>query len=210
MLKAYKSVYFALFVLVCSSFASEAESILAKSGERLKSAKIWSMDFRVESRVSDGSVQAAYKGDFLLGSGDRFRLRLPGQHYYSDGISLWQYNELQKQVMIKNSVETDGGMHPSEVMFRYLKCKPLSLSKGVFQGVPVHIIQLDPKGQVKAFTAMEVWLKESDQTPVKIVTTDKTGSTTLYEITNLRKDPNLGDSAFRFVATKDVEEIDMR
>lgn len=201
---------FLLLALFISIHAGEGEDLLAKSTERFQSAKIWAMEFRVENRLADGSVQTVYKGELAIGSGDRFLLKLPGQKYVSDGITLWQVNDAQKQVVVKNTTDLDGGMHPSEVIFRYQKCKPVRVGKASFQGVPVHTVALDPTGQVKGFKSMSVWLKESDQTPVRIETLDNTGSTSIYEITKLRKNPDLGKDPFRYTPSADVEEIDMR
>jgi outer membrane lipoprotein-sorting protein len=63
---------------------------------------------------------------------------------------------------------------------------------------------------VKSIVSMEVWLKDSDQTPVKVVTVDKTGSSMIYQVSNLRKNPSLGDKDFHFSAPAGAEEIDMR
>ncbi|HSQ42841.1 MAG TPA: outer membrane lipoprotein carrier protein LolA [Fibrobacteraceae bacterium] len=160
--------------------------------------------------LPDGAIQSSYQGSLSLGNGDRFHLRLPGQEICSDGATLWQYSVTQHQVLIKNSADMEGGLHPSEMLFRYLRCKPMNIRQDKFQGVPVHILELDASQQIKSLTSMEVWLKDSDQTPVKLITVDKTGSSVIYSISNLRKNSTLNDQTFQFQAPAGVEEIDMR
>ena len=197
-------------LLTISAWCGEAEDFLAKSEERFKGAKEWSLDFQVELRMDKATETSGYKGSLLIGANDRFRLDVPGQTIASDGMTLWQFSKAQKQVMVKNVADMEGGMHPSEVLFRYLRCKPLAIEAKQLQGVQVHVIKLDPTGQVKGFRSMEVWLKDSDQTPAKLVTVDLGGTTATYLITNLRKNPSVQESDFRFVAPAGVEEIDMR
>ena len=84
------------------------------------------------------------------------------------------------------------------------------MTKQTEQGVPVYVMKLDPQAQVKNFVSMEVWLKVSDQSPVRLITTDRTGSTATYLITNMQANPPLTDADFKFVTPKGAEEIDMR
>ena len=191
-------------------WAAPADDLLRKSGEKFHSAKYWSLHFSVEASLAKEKKSAQYAGDLLLGPEDRFHLTIPGQEYVSDGATLWQFNQAQKQVMVKNVADLQGALHPSEALFRYLKCKPISVKTGTDNNEPLQIIQLDPKGQVKGFTAMEVWLKKSDLTPVRLITTDNTGTISIYRITNLLANPPLQDKDFRFQAPEGVEEIDMR
>lgn len=192
------------------SFSADPVQILQKSGDRFRGAEYWSFDFQMLSFLPGHGDTLRFQGGLHLGKGDRFHLRIPGQEFVSDGVSLWQYSQAQKQVMVKNVVDLQGGMHPSEALFRYLKCKPVSMRDTVYEGVPVHVMRLDPVGQVKQFTAMSVWLKVSDQTPMRLETMDKTGGMVIYRISNLRRNPPLGDADFRFSAPAGVEEIDMR
>jgi len=195
-------------ILALQLWAGPADDILRKSGEKIHHAKYWSLHFTMEASLAGKSN--SYTGDLLLGPNDRFHLTIPGQEYVSDGATLWQYNRAQKQVMVKNVADLQGAMHPSEALFRYLKCKPISLKQGTDGKETLHIIKLDPQGQVKGFTSMEVWLKASDLTPLRLITVDRTGTTALYRISELRENPPLQEKDFQFKATPDVEEIDMR
>lgn len=204
--------YLVLFGLILPTilFAVEPAQVLQKSGDRFRGAEFWSFDFQMLSFLPGQGDTVKFKGELKLGKGDRFRVNIPGQEFVSDGINLWQYSKTQKQVMIKSVMEMKGGLHPSEALFRYLKCKPLTMHDSVYEGVPVHVMKLDPQGQVKQFTGMTVWLKHSDQTPMRLETIDKGGGMMVYKISNLRRNPPLKDADFRFVTPPGVEEMDMR
>jgi len=207
-----KVIFFALSISVLSLVhaAESPDSVLALSASTLKSAAVWSLDFQVDVRDAAGKLQSSSKGSLLLGSGDRFRLRIPGQEYTSDGISLWQYTQAQKQVLIKSLADLEGAMHPSEALFRYLRCKPVALSKAQMQGKTYHLLKLDPAGQMKGYTALDVWLTEDKAMPVQLAMKDGAGSVISYRISNLLKNPQVTDSDFKFKSKGDIEEIDMR
>lgn len=192
------------------TWAGEADNVLHQSGERFKSAKYWTLNFNMSVGSASTGTKSGYKGELLLGPNDKFRLKVPGQQYTSDGLTLWQYVVAQKQVMVKNVADLQGALHPSEALFRYLKCKPISMTKQTQQGIAIYVMKLDPTGQVKGFTGMEVWLKVSDQTPIRLTTTDRTGTTATYDISDLTPNPPLKDADFKFVTPEGVEEIDMR
>jgi len=206
-----RSLHLILSLIFASTlFAGEADELLKKSAETFRQAQGWSFTFVLESGVQGEAPRGTAKGSLLIGSGDRFRLEMPGQQVISDGVTLWQYNPTRAQVLIRNVADQKDNMHPSEALFRYLKCKPLSVAKVQMNGESVHHMKLDPKGQIKGYTQMEVWLRSTDYTPVQIVAIDKSGTKNLYRISQLKKNPQLAKDAFRFVVPADVDEVDMR
>lgn len=197
-------------ILSSAVFAGEADDLLKKSAETFRQAQGWSFLFELESGLQGEAPRGTAKGTLIIGSGDRFRLEMPGQQVISDGVTLWQYNPTRAQVLIRNVADQKDNMHPSEALFRYLKCKPISVVKVQMNGESVHHMKLDPKGQIKGYTQMEVWLRSSDLTPIQIVAIDKSGTKNLYRISQLKKNPPLSKDSFRFIAPADVDEVDMR
>lgn len=191
-------------------WAGPAEEALNKSAAYFNSAKILSLDFQVKVKYQVSGEESRQNGSLLVGQGDKFRLVLPGQKVQSDGVTLWQFNESQKQVLIKSLLDLESAFHPSEVLFKYLKCKPISIEKKDIDGQATYRLLLDPTNYIRSFTAMEVWLKTTDHSPVRLKTVDVSGNISWYEITNLRRDPPVKESDFVFVLPAGVEEIDMR
>ncbi len=205
--------------LVCSVFlfcllpavssAQSADELMAKSKAWFKSSKAWSLKFRLVHEYAGSKDKVSQSGSLLVGEDNRFRLQVPGIAFYSDGASLWQWNQEQKQVLIKSLADLSGAFHPSELLFKYLNCKAVSATKSIWNGKPVWILKLDPLPYANQFSAMEVYLG-SDYAPLRLITVDSTGSTSWYDILDLKKESNPGDAEFKFKSSPDIDEIDMR
>jgi outer membrane lipoprotein carrier protein len=208
--KFLKTLILLTLTAFTSVFSSEATQVLSKSAEYFNKAKNVSLDFTVKVHYEVTDETKNYTGDILIGQKDHFRLRIPGMLMMSDGVNLWQHNIDQKQVLVKSLLDMENSFHPSEMLFRYLRCQPLDIQKKTHNGKAVYLLKLDPKNQIKSMTAMEVWLLASDYSPVRLKTTDVSGNTSWYEISNMARDIKVSDSDYEFKTPAGVEEIDMR
>ena len=150
------------------------------------------------------------QGKLMVAEGDKFKLELAGIKFYSDGESMWQHNVEQKQVLIKAVEDLSSSLHPSELLFKYLNCKALSVGEGAFGGQKLWVLKLDPSKYKGQFTQMEVWLSQKDFSPVRLFTVDPSGNSSWYNIVNLKVMKNVSVEDFRYKALPGVDEIDMR
>lgn len=187
-----------------------AAAVLKKSAEHVQGALGWQLRFRVEYYAGGQEKTGGYHGDLLLGQGDQFRLTIPGQTYLSDGVTLWQYSQTQSQVLIKNVADMQGSMHPSEALFRYLRCQPLTVHQQTVQGIQVYELTLDPSQQMEGYQSLVVWLNAQTYEPYRLEMVDGTGTKVIYYILNLQKNPEFSQQTFHFESSSDIDEIDMR
>ena len=207
-----RNIFVSLLVLSASSFAiskQDGVKLLAKSAQVLQKSRHSSLEFQVQVVDALKNQQNPQKGSLLLGPNNQFVLEMPGQKYYSDGITLWQYSEVQQQVLIKNIVDLDGAFHPSEVLFKYLQCPVLAAQRTQLQQEPVVQLSLDPRQQLKGFQKLTVWLNNS-HLPVQILLHDTSDNIITYKISNVRTNVAVTAHTFKFPASDDVDEIDMR
>ncbi|MDR2580102.1 MAG: outer-membrane lipoprotein carrier protein LolA [Fibromonadaceae bacterium] len=161
------------------------------------------------SRSSGTGGETQRRGTLITGGKDRFTLTMPDMQIYSDGTNLWQYNPLQKQVLIKLLSDLENKLYPSEVLFRYLGTTAISVKPELWKGSMVHALTLDPSKYKDQFKAMEVWLSPKDCSPLRLYTIDNIGNDTWYSIENLSKG-SFPESTFKFKAPAGTDEIDMR
>lgn len=203
------------FLPVCllffgNCFAAPADSVLALSKKWFDSGKAWSFDFRVRVDYA-GSPETGFQGGNLLVTGkDMFRLRIPGLAIYCDGENFWQWNKETNQVLLKLLEDMESNMHPSELLFKYLSCKPLGMKREKIDGKFANVVKLDASRYGKDFAEMEVWLSEKDASPLRLVTVDPLRNVSTYDISNLKRVESVGKSDFTLVPGKGVDVIDMR
>lgn len=199
-----------LLLLAHGVFAVSADQVMKKSQDWFKSGKAWSLNFKLQLFYADSPDIVSQQGSLVVAEGDRFKLDLAGIKFYSDGESLWQHNVEQKQVLIKAVEDLSSALHPSELLFKYLNCKALSVGEGQFAGQKLWVLKLDPSKYAGQFTQMEVWLSQKDYSPVRLFTVDPSGNSSWYNIVNLKVVKSVSVDDFRYKAIPGVDEIDMR
>lgn len=199
-----------LFVGVMPLYASSADDVLQKSKSWFKKGSSWALDFQVKIFPAGSPDVSEQKGSLLVGEKNRFRLSVPGITFFSDGVSLWQWNIEQKQVLIKAIEDLSSTLHPSELLFKYLNCQAISVREDQWNKKKVFVLTLDPAKYGDQFKAMEVWLSAKDYSPVRLFTVDHIDNASQYEISNLKivKKTTLAD--FTFKSSKEIDEVDMR
>lgn len=198
------------FLAAQHAFSMTADEALNKSKAWFKSGKAWSLDFRVQVFYADSPDINTGSGTLLVADGDRFKLDMMGIRFYSDGKSLWQWNVDQNQVLIKAVEDLSSALHPSELLFKYLNCKAISLSEGEFNKQKLWVLKLDPSKYKGQFTQMEVWLSKKDFSPVRLLTVDPEKNVSWYNIINLKVMQKVSNDDFKYKSQKNVDEIDMR
>jgi len=196
-------------LLITPVFAAEADSLLKCSADYFgKSAEI-KFNFKMLTRVASTGEEIQKSGTLLTANKNRFALTMSDLQVISDGVNLWQYNPLQRQVLIKLVSDLENKLQPSEILFRYLNTKAISARKEVWKNKSVNAVSLNPDKYKDQFKAMEVWLSPADCSPVRLHTIDNFSNDTWYSIENLSKG-KFADKEFKFNLPSGVDEIDMR
>ena len=198
-----------LFLLALPALAAQADSLLQCSANYFGKNAEFKFNFQMLTRVASTGEEIQKSGTLITSGQNKFALTTPDLQVMSDGVNLWQYNPLQKQVLIKLISDLENKLQPSEILFRYLNTKALSVKNELWKGKTVHALSLNPSKYKDQFKAMEVWLLPTDCSPVRLHTIDNFGNDTWYSIENLNKG-KFSDKEFKFNAPAGVDEIDMR
>jgi outer membrane lipoprotein carrier protein len=202
-------IFALLFLFLAPVFAAQADSLLKCSANYFgKNAEI-KFSFQMLSRATGTGEEIKKNGTLLAADKNRFALTMSDLQIFSDGVNLWQYNPLQKQVLIKLVSDMENKLQPSEILFRYLNTKAISTKTELWKGKSVHALNLNPDKYKDQFGAMEVWLLPTDCSPVRLHTVDNFGNDTWYSIENLSKG-KFSEKEFKFNAPPGTDEIDMR
>jgi outer membrane lipoprotein carrier protein len=190
-------------------FATQADSLLKCSADYFgKDAEV-KFSFQALTRIAGTGEEIQKAGTLLTASNNRFALTMSDMQILSDGVNLWQYNPMQKQVLIKLISDLENKLQPSEILFRYLHTKAISAKKELWKGKSVNVVSLNPDKYKDQFKAMEVWLSQNDCSPVRLFTKDNFGNDIWYSIENLSKG-KFSEKEFKFKAPSGTDEIDMR
>jgi len=198
-----------LLLALTPVLAAQADSLLQCSANYFGKNAEFKFNFQMLTRIASTGEEIQKSGTLLTGNNNRFTLAMPDMQILSDGVNLWQYNPLQKQVLIKLISDLENKLQPSEILFRYLNTKAISAKNELWKGKSVHALSLNPDKYKDQFKSMEVWLSQSDCSPVRLHTIDNFGNDTWYSIENLSKG-KFSEKEFKFNAPPGTDEIDMR
>ncbi|MCL2283321.1 MAG: outer membrane lipoprotein carrier protein LolA [Fibromonadales bacterium] len=198
-----------LLLALTPALATQADSLLKCSANYFGKDSEFRFNFQMLTRISSTGEEMQKSGTLITSAKNRFALTMPDMQIMSDGINLWQYNPLQKQVLIKLISDLENKLQPTEILFRYLNTKAVSAKKEVWKNKSVHSLSLNPDKYKDQFKSMEVWLNQADCSPVRLHTIDNFGNDTWYSIENLSKG-KFSEKEFKFNAPPGTDEIDMR
>jgi outer membrane lipoprotein-sorting protein len=205
-----RAIILLTLILFLNGFSDDAKEILAKSSSYINSLQNFSLDFKVKTVYDVTDEERFYEGTLTVGQKDRFALRHSEIEFISDGVTIWEHRTKHKQVLVKSLIDLESGFHPSEILFKYLRCTPTQMTSKKEGGSSYYVLTLDPTNQITYLKSMEVWLKSDNYTPYRLKTIDVSDNTSWYTILSFNPNPKLNDQSFVFTPDTNIEIIDMR
>ncbi len=201
--------FFALALAAGVLFAGQASAQNADAVARRLQAKYANIN-----TLSADFTQTA-GGQTLRGQisvrGEAFRLQLPGQTLVTDGSTLWSYSESEEQVVIQDYDPSDVGFQIGQLFTDYLTVfRATGASRAKIGGVDHDVLALKPREAGSSVRDVTVYARSSDGVPARIRVHDVNGATLAFDLRNVRLNPSLPASTFRFAAPRGTETVDLR
>lgn len=207
MKKAVVALYIILSILQTSLYAQENAVITAlKKKYNEKTSLELTFDLDIFWKVREKHEKKS--GSLHLMPGDKFRLTIGSTEWISDGHNYWQYNEKTSQVIIKNLLDVDLSMHPSQVIKTYLGYSYKVKSDDAKQTV-LTWSTTDPD-QKKTYKEITLWVNKKKNTIDKIRAVDKNGNESTYTFKKTKTGVQFPPTLFEFEVPKGVDILDTR
>lgn len=215
-----KNIFLVLLSLVLFSANAQqkagadknAEKLLNTISKRYKNFKSMKADFvySVESKASN--VQEKQKGTLLV-KGNKFKLDIAGQIIICDNQTLWTYSKEVNEVQISHYNPKENAIRLDDIFTMYGKgflYKIVEEKKEA--GKDIAVVELTPKDKKKNYFKIKLTIDKTNQTIIKSVVYDKSGTIHTYTITNQVPNLKVEDKTFTFDPAKypKVEIIDLR
>ncbi|MGL1936479.1 MAG: outer membrane lipoprotein carrier protein LolA [Fibrobacterales bacterium] len=205
-----------IFLLSCTVISVTAKApitaqqALDKSSTFFNTLTTFSLSFKVKTLYDITEEEKEYTGTLMVGPKDKFVLDHSELKMVSDGVTLWEHRKAHKQVLIKSLIDMESGFHTSEIIFKYLKCTPLTIAHKKEKNTPYLVLTLDPSKQITYLKGMKVWLDPTDFSPKRLKTIDVSDNVSWYTIDNFKSNPPVNDKTFTYTPALTLETIDMR
>ncbi len=169
------------------------------------------------SDVKNGSLMLK-AGKYKISIENKVKTAITKEEYYNDGATTWVYSEKDKEVNIdcydpkknknENSISPNDLFTIHEKGFKYKFIKEETQS-----GKVVQLIDLYPeKADKKNYSIVKVTIDKLKKQIIKVVFTNKDGSSTVYTVKTFTPNGIIADTAFQFntKANPGVAVVDLR
>jgi len=202
-----------IFLSVLTLPAQDAQKIIRGVQKKYENIKNLTAAFEQKEIFKlTGSVNQI-TGTLYIKNGEQYRFESEDQVIASDGKTLWTYNRLSGQLLIDRLSKNSGASLPRDIIYKYPKESLLSLisTEKPAAGPQIHIIKLEPKGEVKGFIqSIKLWVEDKTFNIRQMSTTDINNNESHFSILNQDITKDLPAELFRIDPAPDMQVIDMR
>lgn len=207
-------IFVSLFFItnLSAQIDNKADKLLKIVSARYKKFKTIKADFvyNIESKAE--KTHEKQKGTIYT-KGNNFRLDIAGQTIICDNKTVWTYNKEANEVQINAYNPKETAIKLDDIFTMYGKgfiYKMLEEKKE--QGKDISLVELTPKDKKKNYFKIKLTIDKTNQSIVKVMVFDKSGTTHEYTITNQVPNLKLEDHFFSFDPKKypKVEIVDLR
>lgn len=189
-----------------------AEKLLNTISKRYKAFKTMKADFiyAVESKVD--KMAEKQKGTLLV-KGNKFKLDIAGQIIICDNATIWTYSSEVNEVQINHYNPKENSIRIDDLFTMYNKGFLSKIVETKKDGnKEITTVELTPTNKKKNFFKIKLTIDKTNQTILKSIVYDKSGTIHTYTITNQVPNLKLEDKTFMFEKSKypGVEVIDLR
>jgi len=190
-----------------------AKKSLDAVSAKFKSYKAVQSGFTLQIEDAKGKVQGVKKGMVFM-KGQKYRVSITGQEIYSDGTTVWTYDQAANEVTITQLDPSGGGISPQKLFTSFYDKDFLYKMNGEKkQGTKIlQEIEMTPTDKTKAFHKVYLLIDKKSQNISSTTVLEKNGNRYSYTVNNLNGNAPIKDEVFIFDKKNHpgVEEVDLR
>lgn len=207
-----RSLFF-LFCITSTLFAGEdAQSIIKKIQNKYKKTESFTFNFDYQFKWKLTGQQQSLQGKLYFKKENNIRYELGQQLNITNGEVVWQYSDLNNQVIIDKLKKNSKSLFmPKYFLFDYLEKFIAEVIKvEMIQGRQIYVLKLDPRDKDDFVQSMKIWVPADTWITEKIEYTDLEGNSISYAFTHVEVDRTLDPKLFNFQVEQGMEVIDLR
>ncbi len=190
-----------------------AKKVLDAVSNKFKSYKAVQSNFTLQVEDGHGKVQGTKKGTVFM-KGQKYRVNITGQEIYSDGKSVWTYDNAANEVTITALDASGSGITPQKLFTSFYDNDFLYKMNGekTVGGKVIQEIEMTPVDKTKSFHKVYLLVDKKTQSVYSTRVLEKNGNKYSYTVNSLNGKASIPDATFVFQSSKHpgVEEVDLR
>lgn len=214
-----RQIFLALFFLgwavagIAQGNDPEAKKVLDAVSNKFKTFKAIQSTFTLKVEDAKGKVQGIRKGTVFM-KGPKYRVDLSGQDIFSDGKTIWTYDESSNEVTITSLDPSGTSITPQKLFTNFYDKDFLYKLNGEKNegGKVLQEIEMTPVDKTKAFHKVYLLVDKKNKTIYSTRVLEKNGNKYSYTVNTMNGNAPVKDATFVFDVNKypGVELVDLR
>ncbi len=194
-----------------SGTAQTAQDILEKMKEKYDTIRDAELKFSQKTKFEMSGNEQSVSGTLLIKKGNKYRVELENSTVVTDGVTVWSYSAVNKQVLIDKFKIDERSLTPERILTSAPKdFYATVLASEKIGKTETRLLKLVPKDSESMVRTMKIWVDESTWLMKKVEVVDINGNETVYTVLSVTVNPGLADSRFTYQIPKGVEAVDLR
>ena len=202
------SVSLLLFSSVFAQKDPAAKAVLDKVSANIKNSKGATANFSLAVKNRRGESQGAAQGKLMV-SGNKYYITQGDHIIISNGSTLWNYDKSANEVNVSSSSTSGSSINPDKLLTGSFSPTDFNYKMVSKDGGQYHLL-LTPADARKNFKQIDLYVNKAQNMISKASVIDKSGSTTFFQLSNIKTNVSIPSSQFTFnkAAHPGVEVID--
>lgn len=194
-----------MFLLMASSFAQppaamgksdpDAKKVLDAVSAKFKNFKSVQAKFILKIENAAGKNLGSKAGTVFM-KGTKYRITVPGQEIFSDGVNTWTYDKSANEVTINKIDPSANSITPQKLFTNFYDKDFLYKLNSDAKGIQE--IELTPIDKTKLFHKVIVFINKAAKTITSTKVFEKAGNRYTYTVSGMNTTSNLTDATFLF------------
>lgn len=201
------------FVVIAASLvqAQDANEVLSRLQRKYESVRDFHASFTQTVRFGVTQSTQQFQGKIWVKQGKKYRIEMEQQTIVTNGISVWTYSALNRQVFIDVFRDDPHAITPDRLLSDAPKNYFATMLDGErLGGRETIVLKLTPKDKKSLLKSLKVWIDPSEWLMVKVEVLDMSDNLTTYTTNNVKINSNVPEGMFELAIPPGVEVIDLR
>jgi outer membrane lipoprotein-sorting protein len=190
----------------------DAQSIIKKVQNRYKKIDSFVINFDYHFQWKLTGKNQDLQGKLFFRKENNIRYELGQQLNITDGETVWQYSEVNNQVIIDRLKKNSKSLFlPKYFLYEYLdKFVSEVIAVETNRGRSFYVLKMNPKDKDDFVQSMKVWVPSDTWITEKVEYVDLEGNRISYEFTHIEVDQPISPKLFSFEPESGMDVVDLR
>ncbi|MDA0746350.1 MAG: outer membrane lipoprotein carrier protein LolA [bacterium] len=215
--KIWMVVLVGVLVVSGSAWGIDGLEAIRRQQERFQDLKDLSAQFKKRHYWKLVDQATEIKGRLYVQKPDRFRFETDVQTVMTDGQTAWNYVPDNEQVLMSSYGQIQEDRSYEKLLFDLIllggyaeRFIPTYAGEERVDGKRCHLVELASRGEERYISRVRLWVDRGMWLVRRVEYVNINDDVTTYELSNLKVDPGLKVSFFKFELPQEIEVIDLR